>query len=236
MRVEYPDIFDWNKEDERSRVFQIFPDVHGDSRGYFMEVVKDYGEWPHDGIPLWFSNLLWIRQINRSSSKRGVVRGCHAQKGLWCQGKLVEAVNEDIFDIIIDARPDSLSFGASSVFLLDAKAHNSLWIPRGFLHTVCFASNKSDAILQYYADGSYKKEAEFCVNPTTVIPKLVKTIEEKIDTFGIDSEKYSPLVEMFNGKNGEILYSDKDLAAIDYEKFMNEIKDDYENGKKVWYM
>jgi len=65
------------------------------------------------------SSISWVKQINRSVSKGGTVRGCHAQRGKFCQGKLVEALNAKIYDIITDARPDSKTFGVSNVYILD---------------------------------------------------------------------------------------------------------------------
>lgn len=65
-------------EENRYRVFEVYPDCHGDGRGYFMEVLKDHNQYPKDNLPMWFTNLNWVRQINRSVSKSGVLRGCHA--------------------------------------------------------------------------------------------------------------------------------------------------------------
>jgi len=72
MKIEYDNVFDCPHD---SKVFQIFPDVHGDNRGYFTEVLKANQAC---NVPSWMIDNSWIKQINRSSSKGGTVRGFHA--------------------------------------------------------------------------------------------------------------------------------------------------------------
>lgn len=115
MQIIYDDgIFDNFEADQKSRVFEIVPDVFGDSRGSFSEVLKC-----REDVPEWMKTMTWIKQINRSVSSKNTIRGCHAQSGLFCQAKLVEALTTQIYDIIIDARPDSNTFGVSKAYLLD---------------------------------------------------------------------------------------------------------------------
>ena len=132
--IEYDNFFDCIEEDNMSKVFQIFPKVLEDGRGSFTEVLKDFGQWPKDNIPIWFSNCQWIRQINRSTSIPNVCRGMHAQKGVFCQSKLVECISGSIHDIILDARPDSKTYGRAKVYKLDSTKANKLFAPKGFLH------------------------------------------------------------------------------------------------------
>jgi len=123
MVIQYSNEFDWFPGQEKSKVFEIFPNVFKDNRGYFCEVLKDQCAWSSNGnFPLWLSNLGWIRQVNRSKSHGKTVRGCHAQKGQYCQGKLVQALTAKIYDIITHARPDSKTFGVSKAFVLDPEA------------------------------------------------------------------------------------------------------------------
>ena len=100
---EYDTTFD-NPHGERPWI--MYPKVFGDKRGFFTEVLA--GEDMRD-----------IRQINRSSSCQFAVRGLHAQGGAHCQSKIVEALTISIYDIIVDARPDSKTFGQFGVYLLD---------------------------------------------------------------------------------------------------------------------
>jgi len=75
--ITYHNEFDYIAGDDRSKVFEIFPKVFKDDRGSFSEVMKTVHEL-NAPIPDWFTNQAWIMQINRSVSKGGTVRGCHA--------------------------------------------------------------------------------------------------------------------------------------------------------------
>ena len=111
--------------------------------------------------------------MNRSSSSKYTVRGCHAQYGKFCQGKLVEALTEKIYDIITDSRPDSKTYGLSKIYILDPLKQNKLWVPRGFLHAFVVPNAKSNAIFQYFCDNVYNKPSEIGINPLTILPKIV---------------------------------------------------------------
>ena len=227
--------FWYNTEDERTMVFQVFPDVYGDNRGSFSEVLKCQSEWLHDKseYPIWFSSIHWIRQINRSKSSSGVIRGCHAQKGSFCQGKLVEAINRRIYDVITDARPQSDTFGVTQIFLLDPIKQNKLWVPRGFLHgfVVPYDDSEEQAIFNYYVDNIYYKDSEICVNPKTLIDNAVKKMD-----MNIGKEDFDGLYEMFSeGFDKEKIYSEKDMKGQDYDTFMNHVKSDYEKSDEIWY-
>lgn len=108
----FHDMFDSFNDDQMSTVFEIFPDVHHDSRGFFLEALK-FEDDLHGVFPEWMQSSAWIKQVNRSSSVAGTIRGCHAQKGKFCQAKLVQALTTKIYDIITDARPQSATFGVT---------------------------------------------------------------------------------------------------------------------------
>lgn len=202
-------------------VFQIFPDVFGDDRGNFSEVLKQ-DDFDADQL-----GTSWIKQINRSVSKGGTIRGCHAQCGPYCQGKLVEALTAKIYDIITDARPDSKTFGVSNVYVLDPVQQNKLWVPRGFLHAFVVPSNVNNAVFQYFCDNVYNKASEIQINPLTVIPHLLKLLN-----YTTDDEKFNDLYEVFSN---ELTLSDKDKNAQNYSEWMKSIEEAYNSEKKVWY-
>ena len=217
MKIRQSNLFSGIVGDDRSYVFELTPDVFSDNRGSFSEVLKDYGGWNENSeYPLWFSNLNWIRQINRSISKPGVIRGCHAQKGVFCQSKLVESVSGIIYDIITDCRFNSNTFGVSGIFKLNSKIQNKLFVPKGFLHSyvVPFGYNEDDVIFNYYCDNVYNKSSEICVNPKTLIPNIIENVKDVVDR---------RLYDTINSKNA--IYSEKDLNGIDYLEFINNIKD-----------
>lgn len=214
----------------KESVFQIFPDFHGDKRGYFMEVMKNHGEH-------WLQNFGWMQQINRSSSRSNVLRGCHAQMGGRCQGKLVEAVNRTIFDIITDARPDSSSFGVTSVYRLDPKVHNQLWIPRGFLHAFvvpsCDGEETGEAVFQYYVDNAYSKESEICINPLSFLGSVMFKHREICKISGIND--FDGLHDLFDDINSLII-SNKDSNGKDFYIFMKHLSDEYAKNGMRWYV
>lgn len=219
---------------DKTVVTEFFPDVHKDNRGYFFEVLK---QRENDELPEWYKNISWIKQINRSCSSRYVIRGCHAQRGKSCQGKLVEAVNHPIYDIITDARPDSESFGVSHIFLLNPETHNQLWVPRGFLHSVVFPDNNihsDDILLQYFCDNQYDHENEFGVNPLSVIPEVVDKFRELFKYDDIMNERFKPLYDLFDERD-KLIFSEKDTKAEDYNKFMSRISSDYSRTGELWY-
>ncbi len=107
----------------------IEPVVHGDARGYFME------SWQSDryrgyGLPASFV------QFNVSRSGAGVIRGMHYQHPL-AQGKLVSVLEGRAFDVAVDIRSDSPSFGQWAGVELSAENHRQLYVPEGFAHGFC---------------------------------------------------------------------------------------------------
>ena len=226
MKIIIDEIFDNINDNkfEANSVLQIFPNIFNDSRGYFTEVLKDHiNDKDTSEIPLWLTSLSWIKQINRSSSTSYTIRGCHAQKAPYCQGKLVEAINAKIYDIITDARPDSKTFGVSNIYILDPNIQNKLWVPRGFLHSFAVPNIGEDkAIFQYFCDNVYDKESEICINPLSLLPKIVDEADIDVPLFDILYQE-------------ELSISEKDKKGLDYETWMNEIKTEYEKTGKVWY-
>ena len=107
-------------------VIIIEPTVFGDSRGYFMETYQAE-EFAAAGIPGPFV------QDNQSKSTRGVLRGLHFQKE-HTQGKLVRVVSGEVFDVAVDLRPDSPTYGKWEGAVLSAENRRQFFVPRGFAH------------------------------------------------------------------------------------------------------
>lgn len=104
----------------------ITPSVFGDSRGYFMETYN-YNDYKEAGIPEIFV------QDNQSASKKGVLRGLHFQKE-FPQDKLVRVVNGEVFDVAVDLREGSKTFGQWYGVVLSAENKKQFFIPKGFAH------------------------------------------------------------------------------------------------------
>lgn len=111
-------------------LYVIEPTVFGDSRGYFMETYND--EFTPfikhlDGSPATFV------QDNESRSKKGVLRGLHFQKANP-QGKLVRVIDGEVFDVAVDLRRDSATFGKWYGVYLSAENKKQFYVPEGFAH------------------------------------------------------------------------------------------------------
>lgn len=104
----------------------ITPAVHGDSRGYFMETYSQR-DMDENGIHIQFV------QDNQSMSTKGVLRGLHFQKN-YPQTKLVRVINGCVFDVAVDLREDSATFGKWYGIELTAENKKQFLIPRGFAH------------------------------------------------------------------------------------------------------
>ena len=104
----------------------ITPTVFGDERGYFMETYN-YNDYKAAGIDMEFV------QDNQSSSKKGVLRGLHFQIN-YPQDKLVRVVSGEVFDVAVDLRPGSETYGKWFGVVLSAENKKQFFIPKNFAH------------------------------------------------------------------------------------------------------
>jgi dTDP-4-dehydrorhamnose 3,5-epimerase len=128
----------------------VTPKVVEDGRGWFMEVWHA-GAYAGHGIPERFV------QVNQSRSRRGTLRGLHYQV-TRPQGKLVRAVAGRLFDVAVDLRRASPTFGRWVGAFLSAAERNQLWIPAGFAHG--FLVVDGDAEMEYFCTDLYAPEHE----------------------------------------------------------------------------
>lgn len=134
----------------------IEPRVFEDDRGYFFESYNQE-RYVEAGI-----NESFI-QDNESKSVRGVVRGLHYQLGDYSQAKLVRAVQGIVFDVAVDLRKGSPTFGEWFGIELSESNKKQLFVPRGFAHG--FSVLSETAIFTYKCDNLYNKDAERSINP-----------------------------------------------------------------------
>ncbi|OGI22706.1 MAG: dTDP-4-dehydrorhamnose 3,5-epimerase [Candidatus Melainabacteria bacterium RIFOXYA12_FULL_32_12] len=130
-------------------VILIKPKVFSDSRGFFAETYK-YSEFRKNGIPQIFV------QNNHSKSSKGVLRGLHYQKNPKAQAKLVKCIRGEIFDVAIDIRKGSPSFGKWVGVILSEDNKEMLFIPEGFAHGFLVLSD--DAEIIYSVTEEYSPE------------------------------------------------------------------------------
>ena len=133
----------------------ITPDVFRDSRGYFMEsfnLKNFYAEFS-------FRDFV---QDNESLSEYGVLRGLHFQTPYHAQAKLMRVVMGEVYDVAVDLRSDSSSFGKHVAVRLNGEKKQMLYVPRGFAHGFLVLSEK--ALFTYKVDAYYHPESEMSLN------------------------------------------------------------------------
>jgi dTDP-4-dehydrorhamnose 3,5-epimerase len=144
-------------------VLLVEPDRFGDARGYFMETWREE-RYRAAGVALPFV------QDNLSRSAQGILRGLHLQNPN-AQGKLVYVLEGAVFDVAVDVRVGSPSFGKWTGAVLSSEDHRQLWIPPGYAHGFCVTSEK--ALFAYKCTAPYSAADEVGVlwnDPAIGIP------------------------------------------------------------------
>ena len=131
-------------------VYEIVPRVFEDDRGFFLESYKE-AEFVEHGIPRFV-------QDNHSRSQRGVLRGLHYQLPPHAQGKLVRATVGEVFDVAVDIRRSSPTFGQWIGRHLSAENAAMLYVPEGFAHGFLVLSDWAE--VQYKTTSPYAPDAE----------------------------------------------------------------------------
>ncbi|MEZ4909493.1 MAG: dTDP-4-dehydrorhamnose 3,5-epimerase [Saprospiraceae bacterium] len=127
------------------------PKIWGDDRGYFFE------SFNASTLPVELKNIHFV-QDNEAKSVKGVIRGLHYQKGDAAQSKLVRCVEGEILDVIVDLRPDSLTYGQHISVILNDITKKQLFVPRGFAHGYIVLSET--AVFAYKCDNYYNPSQE----------------------------------------------------------------------------
>ena len=143
----------------------IEPEVYEDERGFFYESFNQQKFNEAVGLDVTFV------QDNHSKSRRGVLRGLHYQEAPFEQGKLVRVIAGEVFDVAVDVRKDSPTYGQWVAEVLSGENKKQLWIPEGFAHGFLTLSNEAEFL--YKTTDFYNKESE-------------KSIHWKNNEFNID--------------------------------------------------
>ena len=147
----------------------IEPRVFGDERGFFLETFQAVRYEQEAGIDLPFV------QDNHSRSARGVLRGLHFQK-TKPQGKLVRVVRGEVYDVAVDIRKGSATFGEWEGIILSEDNKKQVWVPPGFAHGFIVLSDTAD--FEYKCTDYYDPNDEGCIlwnDPDLGIPWPVAT-------------------------------------------------------------
>lgn len=132
-------------------VMLLTPPRYSDERGYFFEAYTA-SKFAAAGLDAQFI------QDNQSHSRRGVVRGLHCQVAPYVQGKLVRVLSGAIWDVAVDIRRGSPTYGHHVSAILSAENGAQLWVPGGFLHGFCALEDGTDVL--YKVDGAYDRASE----------------------------------------------------------------------------
>lgn len=141
------------------------PQIYTDARGYFAETFRE--EALYDAL----QQSIHFIQDNESVSKKGVIRGLHYQLPPRSQSKLVRVVHGEVWDVIVDLRKNSPTFGKTFNIKLSASNKKQLFIPQGFAHG--YITLSESATFVYKVDNYYSKPHEASIifdDPDLAIP------------------------------------------------------------------
>ncbi|WP_300375510.1 dTDP-4-dehydrorhamnose 3,5-epimerase [Henriciella sp.] len=127
----------------------ITPKAHGDSRGWFCET-WNARDWAETGLP----DVQWVQDNHAFSAAPGTTRGLHFQAPPHAQAKLIQVLRGEIFDVIVDLRKGSPTYGQTLWITLDAKNHQNFFVPVGFAHgyqTLTTNTQVAYKVSDYYA-------------------------------------------------------------------------------------
>lgn len=130
----------------------IEPKVINDERGYFMESFNE------NTFQKGINQEVHFVQDNQSFSTKGVLRGLHYQTGIHAQAKLVRVLQGEVLDVVVDIRPESVTYGQYVSVLLSGENQKQFFVPRGFAHGFLVLSDT--ATFFYKCDNFYNKESE----------------------------------------------------------------------------
>lgn len=136
-------------------VVLIEPQIFKDDRGFFFE------SFNQNEFEKAINRNVTFVQDNHSKSSKGVLRGMHYQLDPYAQGKLVRVVSGEVFDVAVDIRKGSNTYGQWVGEYLSAANKKQLWIPEGFAHGFVVTSNEAEFC--YKTTNFYMKEYERCI-------------------------------------------------------------------------
>lgn len=140
------------KEGKLKGVFEINLEPHEDNRGFFMRVYDD-NVFRNYGL-----HQNWVQENHSYSKKKGTLRGLHFQFPPHAETKLVRVISGEVYDVILDLRKGSATFGEWDSFRISADNKKMIYIPRGFAHGMCTLTKS--CVMLYKVDNYYAPESE----------------------------------------------------------------------------
>ena len=175
----------------------IKPKIFFDDRGYFFE------SWNHSEFNQIISREVNFVQDNHSQSKFGVLRGLHYQLRPKAQAKLVRCTKGEIFDVLVDIRKDSDTYGEWSSVILNEQNKLQFWIPEGFAHG--FISLKDFSEVQYKTNEYWDKDYERSIHwkdPDLKINWPLASSDKKCKIIINDKDSIAPNIKEFEKYGG----------------------------------
>lgn len=170
----------------------VEPTLFGDARGYFMETYN-YNEFAAAGLDMTFV------QDNQSKSKRGVLRGLHFQTKN-SQGKLVRVIRGEVFDVGVDLREGSATFGQWYGLLLSEENHKQLYIPEGFAHGFLVTSEEAEFVYKCTRFYDPSGEGGLLWNDKDI--GIDWPVTEDMDILLSDKDKIQPTFQEYLARRG----------------------------------
>lgn len=152
--------------------YLIKPKVFNDERGFFME---NYSKKKFEEAGIFAD---FVQENHSMSVTKGVLRGLHFQNPGFTQAKLVRVTKGTVYDVIVDLRKDSPTFGKWEGFELSANNYNMLFVPRGFAHGFCTTEDYTE--FQYACDDFYAPESEGAIAWNDPTLKIYWPVENPI--------------------------------------------------------
>lgn len=171
----------------------VTPDRFGDSRGFFSET------WSAPRFAAAGIDASFVQDNQSLSRDRGVVRGLHCQIGANAQGKLIRCVRGAIWDVAVDARRSSPTFGRWDAIELSAENWRQLWVPAGFLHGFCTLEPDTEVV--YKVTAPYDRAAERGVvwdDPDLALPWPIAAAEAILSDKDRVLPRWSDLPALFD--------------------------------------
>ncbi len=169
-------------------VIIVEPTVFGDDRGYFMETYQ-YNDFSEGGIDVTFV------QDNQSKSKKGVLRGLHFQKQ-FPQSKLVRVISGEVYDVAVDLRPNSPTYGKYEGVILSAENKRQFFIPKGFAHGFVVLSDEAEFV--YKVDDFYHPNDEGGLMWNDPDVGIEWPIDQNFEILLSDKDKTNPRLKDLN--------------------------------------
>ncbi len=169
-------------------VMIIEPTAFGDDRGYFMETYQ-YNDFAAAGIDVKFV------QDNQSKSKKGVLRGLHFQKN-FPQSKLVRVISGEVYDVAVDLRAGSPTYGKYEGAILSAENRRQFFIPKGFAHGFVVLSDEAEFV--YKVDDFYHPNDEGGLMWNDPAIGIDWPIPQDMEIILSDKDKVNPTLDKLN--------------------------------------